>query len=344
MPTAVVGASGAIFGLMGSLIIWIVLNRQHIGPIPSRWLRQLMIVLVINVVFSALPGISAAAHFGGGIAGVVLAVVLYEHRFGRGLRRWLAFAGVPAFFLLSVGAVVAEVKWNPAWDPLDWEAARLPESLPFREQAARIEREKVIPAIRPSLRVHTLDEVRDVVGALRDEVALLDKAIASLQSGRPYSDRATEEKRQQEIARLEAAKEHDEDRVFAKLIVPLVTDVEREALTTYREAEKLLLYLDPPARDPASVKDTVDHFHELRTEIAAVIEVLQAAGTFARDHREEVCQMSALMLAAESKLFELAGQRLAKGKAWTSEEEKQLDQQVQQVNELRAQWRKLTRG
>jgi membrane associated rhomboid family serine protease len=74
LPSHSVGASGAIWGLMGATLA-LVLGRQRVLPqLIARGLRQrLLVVLVINVALSFLPGIDLYAHFGGGLVGFFLA-------------------------------------------------------------------------------------------------------------------------------------------------------------------------------------------------------------------------------------------------------------------------------
>jgi membrane associated rhomboid family serine protease len=70
-----VGASGAIFGLLGALL---VLERQGvvlIGPVIP--------LLVLNLAFTfAVPGISVGGHVGGLVGGILATLALA--RFGRG--------------------------------------------------------------------------------------------------------------------------------------------------------------------------------------------------------------------------------------------------------------------
>ncbi len=72
VPT--VGASGAIFGIFGALL---VLERR--GTIQSG--GQILALIVLNLVISvSLPGISLGGHLGGLVAGIVLMLLYFEAR------------------------------------------------------------------------------------------------------------------------------------------------------------------------------------------------------------------------------------------------------------------------
>ena len=95
--TPVVGASGAIFGVFGALL---VLNR-HLGRSSSA----LYLTLAVNAAFGFLyPGISWQAHLGGFVTGIVCAAAIVFFR-RQGVRHlvWAALGGV--FALLVVVAV-----------------------------------------------------------------------------------------------------------------------------------------------------------------------------------------------------------------------------------------------
>jgi membrane associated rhomboid family serine protease len=71
--TAVIGASGAIFGLFGALLVL----QQSFGVTNP----QLLIVLVLNLVLGFIvPGVSWQAHIGGLITGLALAWGLVKTR------------------------------------------------------------------------------------------------------------------------------------------------------------------------------------------------------------------------------------------------------------------------
>lgn len=91
--TPVVGASGAIFGLFGALL---VLNR-HLG----RSSAAMYATIVINAAFGFLyPGISWQAHLGGFLTGLACAGVIVLFR--KQGRRNLVWAGLGAILALLV--------------------------------------------------------------------------------------------------------------------------------------------------------------------------------------------------------------------------------------------------
>jgi membrane associated rhomboid family serine protease len=96
-----VGASGAIFGLLGAMIV-----GQRASGISARS-SGLIPLLIINLVFTvAVPGISIGGHLGGLAGGVVCGAILFNRRLQGGnslvaLTACLALAG--AFFVASLG-------------------------------------------------------------------------------------------------------------------------------------------------------------------------------------------------------------------------------------------------
>jgi len=73
-PYPSVGASGAIFGLLGALAMFLYLHRGLFGAAGGMQLRQLIIVGALNLVYSAAnPGIDLWGHIGGLLAGAACA-------------------------------------------------------------------------------------------------------------------------------------------------------------------------------------------------------------------------------------------------------------------------------
>jgi membrane associated rhomboid family serine protease len=72
-PRVSVGASGAIWGLMGATL-GLVLRRDGVLPtLVARGLKQrLVVVVLLNIAISMLPAVDFGAHLGGGVVGFVL--------------------------------------------------------------------------------------------------------------------------------------------------------------------------------------------------------------------------------------------------------------------------------
>jgi len=75
-----VGASGAIFGLLGALISFLLRRRENLTPQAKALLGQLVMWAAINVVFgfSGAANIDNAAHMGGLVAGLAAGLLLRE--------------------------------------------------------------------------------------------------------------------------------------------------------------------------------------------------------------------------------------------------------------------------
>jgi len=100
-PGVTVGASGAIFGILGSMLIieW---------QVTGRLAGNAMTLIVINLVFSfAVPGISWGGHVGGLIGGILITLG-YAHWGGeRGRAQYgqLGLGGVLVLIAVAAGSV-----------------------------------------------------------------------------------------------------------------------------------------------------------------------------------------------------------------------------------------------
>jgi len=75
-PTDVtVGASGAIFGLFGALVV----AGLRLGPLGRSLLQQSIGIIVVNLIISfTFPNISKTGHIGGLLSGFVAALILFR--------------------------------------------------------------------------------------------------------------------------------------------------------------------------------------------------------------------------------------------------------------------------
>jgi rhomboid protease GluP len=105
------GASGAIFGIYGALLVWLWRERRQVHPTDFRWLfGGAALFTAVTIGFGLLiPGIDNAAHIGGLVSGALLGVTLARPLPGQGLAggysHWLA-AGT---FVTAVVTLVANV-------------------------------------------------------------------------------------------------------------------------------------------------------------------------------------------------------------------------------------------
>lgn len=69
-----VGASGAIFGLIGAYAVYLYQHRELFGRNGRRTLLNLAFIAVVNLLIGLAPGIDDWAHLGGLLGGSLLAV------------------------------------------------------------------------------------------------------------------------------------------------------------------------------------------------------------------------------------------------------------------------------
>ena len=92
------GASGAIFGIYGALLVWLWRERRTVHPTEFRWLfggAALFSAATIGLGL-LIPGIDNAAHIGGLVSGALLGAATARPLPGRvvikGRRQWVAAA------------------------------------------------------------------------------------------------------------------------------------------------------------------------------------------------------------------------------------------------------------
>lgn len=96
-----VGASGAIFGVVGAFVTYNYLRRHN--PLAGAQLRSAVTLLVLNLVIGfSVPAIDWRAHLGGLIAGLVLGYAVDPSR-PPAVRRAMTVGGV----LLVLGVAIA---------------------------------------------------------------------------------------------------------------------------------------------------------------------------------------------------------------------------------------------
>jgi rhomboid protease GluP len=106
------GASGCMFGIFVSMIVWFYFNYQHLPDgLIQDWKNNLAVNVFLLVAINFWPGVSWQGHLGGAIGGLLAALLLHFQRFHPSrLIRWLALAGVP---LIPIGFFLAVLYFAP---------------------------------------------------------------------------------------------------------------------------------------------------------------------------------------------------------------------------------------
>lgn len=105
--TVSAGASGAIFGLYGVLLAFLLRHRKTIAPEALKSLRKGALLFVgYNFLFGMIPGIDMAAHMGGLATGFLVALFLVQRTPQENSRfTWRGAAAIALGFALTVGTL-----------------------------------------------------------------------------------------------------------------------------------------------------------------------------------------------------------------------------------------------
>ena len=129
------GLSGGLFALLGVLFVYLYESGAFKNP---TILSRVFSILLINILISTLPGVSAAAHMGGFQAGIFLGFMFTKRKDWEPLRKTAKIL----FAVLSVGLVILMIK-NRLAEPyllLDKEVVKTWYELGFKRYADSLER------------------------------------------------------------------------------------------------------------------------------------------------------------------------------------------------------------
>ncbi len=203
-----VGASGALCGVLAAEAMWILLNGRHLPrEMARRGRSQMLTTGILIVVSSLLPGVSGWGHLGGALAGGAAALLLHYQRFGPRLLRWLLVPMLAVVPWLSYVQLREAQQSNPNWIQL--------ERLRFEEEYGQPTGEHLAQAYWAyRTKVHLLlanfavarrppELVAQAIATLTSEIDKLAKLEEKLRKLGVYRDPPLERERTQAIADLE---------------------------------------------------------------------------------------------------------------------------------------------
>ncbi|MGG5462016.1 rhomboid family intramembrane serine protease [Clostridium sp. B9] len=77
-PVMGVGASGAIFGLLGAALVFAYYEKERIG---KGLITNIIVIILLNIFIGlGMPNIDISAHFGGFIGGAILGLFFHNYR------------------------------------------------------------------------------------------------------------------------------------------------------------------------------------------------------------------------------------------------------------------------
>jgi membrane associated rhomboid family serine protease len=302
------GASGAILGVFASLLPWILLNRRYLSRGRSL-LRNVLVVIALNVVISMLPGISAAAHYGGGGAGILAGAALNEQRFGSGMLRWLAGLLVPLMPVVCVATVVQQMS-GPAWEQMDLrqrqEIAESEES-----EAAKLGRSQLMPLNNQPLKTISADKLRQIVSVYQSIRNQLGKAQEAFNVA--YRSPKVEEERAALVGEIDKKKRFFEQEEFHVFLLPAANNALAKAAKAMAPLEEGgLRLLGPRVFPPGATENLTKAGQELVNAAA----LLREAGSFEDTRIEEMRLAKLEVLDTWSTLLDFTAGFLKKGEDW----------------------------
>jgi membrane associated rhomboid family serine protease len=198
------GASGAIWGLTTSLMVWLWLNRRYLpDDMAADWGWRMGLVVLLGVADTLLlPNVSLSAHLGGAAVGALAALLFNAQRFGTRWRRALAVLGLlllgpacvaPVILAVETSARAAQEKAsNVNREEIDING-RLAELVDVRLRRVTVLREKVLPLFKIPPRGRSRRDLEDARDALADVRRQADELAAKM--AEPYRNDRIEEAR-----------------------------------------------------------------------------------------------------------------------------------------------------
>ena len=203
-----VGASGAIFGVLGALGAYFAMQRRVFGVAAQRNLTGLLVLAAVNLVYGlATPGIDNWAHLGGFAGGFALGLALApQYRLVRSplgtpraladintvIRRWWVVPVTIGFLLVGTLLATASLPQNPHTHLYKAQSY-------LTRQEYQMALEEVEEAVRLDGTIAEAYYLRGIIYADRGSI---DAAVSELAKAAKYGQLGDRETRQKAISAM----------------------------------------------------------------------------------------------------------------------------------------------
>jgi membrane associated rhomboid family serine protease len=360
----VVGASGALCGILGATMVWVLFNGRHLPRGAAAQMRMSLIISAVLLVFISLfPQVSGLCHLGGAIFGAAAAILLHFHRWGSASARWLTVAAILSLPWLGLQAIDRERAVDPRWHRVERRVfeqhfrSRIAETVGDSE---RFYTRRVEPILQESPGKRDAGQVEHVLEELTERRPAVLALSSDLQQAGPYHDAEAERDRQSargraeelaakfaaaEIALKHSANTHEQDdaeeRAFTRQFLARIPAATGRALKLDRDEVRPLLQQPPDQRDATVVEQTLRKIERATRELSDLAASLHEAGPYRNGDVEPARLAAERYVAARAALLETAGRNLRSGAKWTAEDQAKLHKLDDEVAALRAEWEKL---
>jgi membrane associated rhomboid family serine protease len=359
-----VGASGALCGVLAATMVWLVFNARHIPRQAASALRTSLITATVFLVFiSMFPQVSGLCHLGGALFGAAAAALLYFERWGTGLRRSAAVVGVLALPWLGLHLVDRARATDPRWFRAErrfFEQHYKQRVAEVTGESARVYARRVAPLLAEPPRKRDAARVRRALAEAAEARPPLAALADDLAAEGPFHDAETEHEREaardraREMAERFAQAEDlltrnanspevddAEERAFARQFLKRIPETMGGAIGLYKNDVQPLLAQAPGDRDRAAVEKSSRAAEQTGRKLAALADGLEEAGPYGNATVETARKTAQRYAAARAVLLTAAARCLRAGDKWTPEDEAALQKQADAVAELRQEWEKL---
>lgn len=260
----VVGASGAIWGVLMSLVAWFMIFRTQLPQdVVADAGRRLTMVIAINIMVSFVPGVSWQAHLGGAVTGFT-AACLFNAIISEDLnRRRIAIGLIFSLPILTVGGLIVVMDRSSNW-------------IAFRERIAQEQTQRASESAKKSFDKDILPYLNQLNPQMISEeqparaffffrkgVPIQLPPVSRIQQEIVTQSLLPQAKRNPEIV-AELIKEIKEKREFAKKAIELLSsppigvdsiDRHRERARSFVEAQAQFLDLSAEMLSSAKTPD-----------------------------------------------------------------------------------------